>query len=272
MNSYRDSIFALSYYALEKALPVNYLLSGNPYYTRFLVMDGSKAIEPQKTASTMKSLGLLESVEIVLAEVSPDEGERAWTEQKDGLAYETFIHPLIIAYKFCAQANFDWRDMEYDVVRGRAESAIHADCFVETFLKINGEINRGSADGSDSVQVSVTTAKYAREKSRKGRAVFEQGQINFCFDKMIATVVNGEGQQLLTIQVAEDFREKYRVQSDLVRMFFKMGWADLRFDDFDDQIEVLDWLAAQNLNGDIHFAYGPTAGYEEYDAALPQFE
>src|SRR6202044_4185272 len=85
--------FVMSYYGLEKALPLNYFLTLNPRIGPLIETD----CEPQKISLLHQQLGALRNIAISFEE--PEETERRiWTEVKEngGMVGETLIHPLTL--------------------------------------------------------------------------------------------------------------------------------------------------------------------------------
>ncbi|MFC3051683.1 Gfo/Idh/MocA family oxidoreductase [Kordiimonas pumila] len=275
-ETYRASTFALSYYALEKALPITYLLSGNPYYERFLTVGSGKELTHSKLGQLYRSLGRLKSLDIALVEGavrSPSAGNRAWTEVPNGLAFETLIHPLTIAYKFIAKERLNWNSFTPKVIKGRSAAAVSDNKKVETYIQLRGTIpyegvNAPGRAPGDGVKINLITAKYANEQTRCGKAMFDNGFITFNFDQMQATIKNTVDGTEETIMVCPEFQHKYYVQTDLVRLFFNAGWTDLRYDDFDDQLSLLEWLSIKDLSGKITFSYGLEKGYAALEEKL----
>ena len=87
------NVFCLSYYYLEKALPLTFLYSPTTFYEKYLDFGGQTR---QYVLSIFEQFGLLNSVELTLFE---GDDFRAWVDsvQYGGHMYETFLHLAVIA-------------------------------------------------------------------------------------------------------------------------------------------------------------------------------
>lgn len=260
---FRERMFALSYYGIEKALPLTYLLTNNHHYSRFLIFVEA-SVPPKDFAAAVHSdapalfarLGRLKAVRIDLIE-GPENEARAWTEEEgaSGLLFETMIHPLILLQKLLRHQGCELGAFKPVTIGGRSRDTNEGRSI--TFLRFDGKVEKRSCDDEieQSVDVTLTCAKYAETKTRKGAARFEKGTLSFDFDQMTCTIAHGDG-QTMTLGVHGDFKRNYTVQMELARQFFRDGWIDVRFDDFDDQIEVLNWIRDKNPESTKPFQYG----------------
>ncbi|HET9832645.1 MAG TPA: hypothetical protein VFP91_13070 [Vicinamibacterales bacterium] len=242
-----STFFALSYYGLEKALPLAFFLNPRREFDPFLEYDGTTPLDELRT-----KLGALRSVRIDLLEGperSPTGVRRAWTEAGGGLAFETLIHPLILARKFARYVHAPWREFLPSIRQGRfAQAAVGGSI---TFLRLDGAL--------DGVEVTLTAGKYVQPPSlrRGGVAVFDGGTMRFDFDEMAATITTSAG-RCGHLRVRSRYAGKYRVQTALMLQFFAAGWppGSERFDDLFDQMDVLTWLHDRRLDEGASFEYG----------------
>lgn len=258
LGELRHLVFALSYYGLEKALPLSYCLAQNDRFARFLDIDvaagnGSRPAGSERTLHQMVAeLGAPRSLRVDLiegAERSPSGAQRAWTERPNGLAFETLIHPLIVAQKFAKHVAASLAEFHPVTRAGSYREA--ATPGATTFLRLDGQI--GSAS------VALTTGKYADASSqrRRGEACFANGTLAFDFDAMTADLRLIDGARA-SVRVRDTFAGRYAVQARLALDFLEHGWASDRFDDLDDQMSVLGWLCAEPLLPVERFEYGPS--------------
>lgn len=262
-ESFENNMFALSYYGLEKALPLTYLLGANHHFERFLSVEGVGVID--REAPTLRfdvpgaatALGRLKTARIDLLEGedrSPTQEKRVWTEHGGvaGLAYETMIHPLILLQKILAQQGYSILDFTAEAVCGNSVQS-QTDGSI-SFLRYDGELKRTGAE----IRVVLTCGKYIPKPylKRGGELEYEGGLVRIDFDRQECSVVLNQG-SAITISVKGQYQRKYAVQMALVCRFFNEGWSDLRFDDLDDQVRVLKWLDCANLAEESSFKYGP---------------
>jgi len=258
-DRFKERMFALSYYGLEKALPLTYLLSANHHYERFLDIDGAGACADHCASVhfdaplLVSRLGRLKALRIDLVE-GPETDRRVWTEQQggEGIAFETMIHPLILLQKFVRHQGLSLGSFQPVVSAGFSVDAHRENS--TTFLRYDGKI---TAPGQ-SIEVTLTCGKYADApwRRRAGTAEFERGRLAFSFDDKSCDLILDNG-RTTRLWVQERFATRnYAVQMALTRQFFEEGWIDVRFDDFDDQIEVLDWLLNVDMTPSRRFTYG----------------
>lgn len=269
---FRTNLFALSYYGLEKALPLTFLLGANHHYVPFLDLDGDIVIDGERSlhfeaAALMALLGPLRSVRIDLIEGmnrSPTAGRRVWTERHgaQGLAFETMIHPLILLQKLLAQQGLGLSAFAPEVTEGSSLKATTAGTV--TFLRYDGLV----AGRDHAIPVTLTCGKYADKENEKrgGEAFYAGGRIAFNFNQKVCTVTLNDARQT-RIFVKPAFQGKYVVQTELMSKFFEFGWKDVRFDDFEHQMIALRWLLETKLHRQHFFVYGEAAGYGPLAAA-----
>lgn len=271
VDSYKDSIFSLSYYGLEKALPVTYITSGNPHFERFLCDENGKPLKRPDLLNFFEGFGKLKSIDIALIESfgrSPTAATRNWTEERNGLAFETFIHPAIIAHKLLAANGSSIEEFDPDIIYGGSEDSVTPQ--IETYMETRGEIPQ-SGDNGRKVSIRLATAKYADLTMRRGMAIYDKGKIYFDFEEKSATLIGTLNDEPTTmhIHVRDEFKGNYFIQTDLMRLFFKTGWTDVRFDDLEDQLVVLNWLVKQPFPIENSFYYGTEMGFERLHENLP---
>ncbi|MFN3465134.1 MAG: Gfo/Idh/MocA family oxidoreductase [Terricaulis sp.] len=270
-GAYRDNVFALSYYVLEKALPLTFFLEGNRAFLKYLCISrtdtaGMREITGDAAVDEVQrfraALGEPRSISIRVVEGlenSPTSGSRAWTEAPGGLMFETAIHPLLLMVKAQrALAPGQWNSIgeflqvfKPQRLCGRSLEAARADA--TTFLRMRQAAAQGTPE------IDITVAKYApqAERSRRGEIRCARGSLRFDFDEKTLNAQLAGQAWALSLSIRPEFSENYDVQTDLALRFIRDGWNSSRFDDFDDQIDVLSWMslrAAQYESG-VTFTY-----------------
>lgn len=261
LESFSPWMFALSYYGLEKALPLSYLLAPNYHFETFLEISGDSITGSDRAtlrfdgSAYAERLGRLKSVRIDLlegAERSPRSGHRAWTETTGtrGLAFETMIHPLVLLSKFLRQQGLAIGDFRPDTITGTSALALNPQS--ATFLLYTGQIPHGGGE----IAIELACGKYIPEEDlkRSGAADFENGTLSFDFDQQTCTIALRTG-ETARIGVRARFMGKYDVQTNLARKFFQEGFYDVRYDDLPDQVEALRWLRHHRAEVIARFSY-----------------
>ncbi|MEU3982469.1 hypothetical protein AB0F77_20635 [Streptomyces sp. NPDC026672] len=105
--------FALSYYSLEKALPLTYFLQPLPVHSRFLTASEPGLLGAAALHALREELGRVRSVRIDLLEGasrSPASYARLWTEVPGTLHpfVETTIHPLLLMRHITGKGPITW--------------------------------------------------------------------------------------------------------------------------------------------------------------------
>lgn len=261
LESFSPCMFALSYYGLEKALPLSYLLAPNYHFETFLEISGDsitgsdRAMLRFDASAYAECLGRLKSVRIDLlegADRSPRAGQRAWTETTGtrGLAFETMIHPLVLLSKFLRQQKLSMQDFRPDTITGTSAIAVNPKS--ATFLLYTGQIPHG--DGAIAIELACGKYIPKQDLKRSGIATFENGTLAFDFDQQTCAIVLNTGEKA-KIGVCARFVGKYDVQTNLVRKFFQEGFYDVRYDDLTDQVEALRWLRHHRAEVIGQFSY-----------------
>jgi predicted dehydrogenase len=247
------NLFALSYYAIEKALPLTYLLFPVGDLDPFLEwVEADARTTPaavERAADEMAKLGRLRALRIDLlegADRSPRGAQRRWTEVGAGLAYETLIHPLILARNLLVAAGATLAGFAPRVTVGSSSIA-----------RIEGTVTYARLDGAHhDVAITLTCGKYLHPmvQGRRGIATYTSGQIELDFDAMEArlTTASGRGPAL---RVRPQFRGKYAIQTELALAFFRDGWRARPHDQREAQMDALHWLLHNALPARPSFTY-----------------
>ena len=227
-----DDIFFLSYYILEKALPVYMYYKINNAYKKYLDIHKSvtgKLME-EKGATFFEKLPRKEDITkitVTLHEEVPE--SRKWIDEAGGQACETFIHNMLIAALFAGVPE-RWKIDCYD----RENNHLQA-------------IAPGNSEEKRSYDVAIELdMKKGVKKYRKVVMEFADGRkLIGDFDKE-ALYLCENGKEKLAVNVRKKFRQKYAILTDLVA---RVANNECECDEVDgriNQIECLSWLIRQN--------------------------
>lgn len=219
-----NNIFCLSYYYLEKALPLTYLYRPLHFYEKYLDIRNDNQRNDIKLC--FHQLGLLKSVNIYIKEGADN---RDWTfdERKGGQLFETFIHLLVL----------------FRLVLG--ESVPHNSLLWEDNHQYSDRITYISATGIiKGINVSLEIHKELLD-SQLGRGcklIYQNGEIDMNFEDITLTMTHKQlGEQRINLN--SDFqRTKYSVQLDMVNCCLSNHVIPSTVDGSDIQMECLQWL------------------------------
>ena len=214
----RERTFFLSYYALEKALPLNMLSRFNEHYAKYLDVHDEYLVRNWRML-----LGSLESCEVVIHE---GEDAREWIAESGGHLYETFLHNVITASLIAGRCT-DWRNPGLE--RGRDE-------FGAEYISLTAS--------SMGAILSLSQKKgVAPDKCcRYARFVFSDGEIFADFESQSARVRFDKLNRHATVSVKEVYRGKYSVMADLVARTFDGELLSSQVDGYENQIQSIRWL------------------------------
>lgn len=229
--------FALSYYVLEKALPLTYFMQPLPEYRRYLVSDPADFLDGTGFQFIRDSLGALQSLEIRLLE-GPDRSPRGidahWTERPATLRpfVETCIHPLAVARVLLPGERICWTDVETGVYAPRRDQV---GAIAPTFVRATGRAGGATLD--------VAVGKHiANAVPRRAVAEYRNGRVTADFDRRSLTIeVGGAAVGEICVSPSKPWCRNYAVQMDMVRRFLVNGHGAVRADDLRGQLDALDW-------------------------------
>lgn len=244
--------FAMSYYALEKALPLTYLYTLHPLHRNHLDLyvsrGGYRAVDTLPWNEVIGGLGRPQSIRVLLLEGlsrSPSAGgsNRQWTEDPHlgGLYYETAIHAITVLHKVLG----DLSRFDPQLLAMVSQSAVRQDSC--SFVHMHAP---AAADGA--VAIDLIVGKYMPESlCARGAVIDYAGAVVCCdFDSMTLRIrpkgATFAGSDLVgaAVAVREHYAQvRYGVQASLIRTFFEYGWQGARFDDYATQVAVLSWLS-----------------------------
>lgn len=214
----REKIFFLSYYTLEKALPLNMLFSYNERYGKYL------DVEDKYIARNWRShIGTPVSAEVVIHE---GKDTREWIKFDGGQLYETFLHNVLIA----------------SLVLGRPSGWDNAVMEKSTDGEVQSIELSASVMGAP-VKLSQKKGVADAEKCRYGKFEFSDGLIVADFERQSATIRLDRLGKTVTVAVKDTYKIKYSVMADLVMRCYEGELLPSEVDGLENQIEVLEWLA-----------------------------
>lgn len=248
-----SSGFALSYYALEKALPLSYFWTHEPAYREFLQSgDGSEPMPELEALERLHGrLGALRSVNASLLESdarSPRGRSQLWTQWPPSFSrlIELAVHPIQLVLMMLGDdsnpvprdvklGRCAWRDLE---VQRLLENEIGADGQWEHIGPTYCDIS-GSASGRD---FSVRVGKYLPDNlaARRLFATFENGELCMDFDSRILRV-KCDGLSDLSISVNHRWKTRYTTQLALFRYALLAEFSQGRIDLLEDQLRAINW-------------------------------
>lgn len=228
---WRENLFPLSYYSLEKALPLTYALTGEPAFAQYLNVTGIDRLSIQER---IELLGKLKSVTVSLIE-SRDRSSRLWTEDSGKLADlgELAIHPLVLLAHLIEG---DPLLSELDTCKTgiyeprRAELARQGVALSPTSISFTAK--------SHDIGIYCTVAKYAESEIRDLLAQYEAGTMSVDFDRRELRIEQ-PGLTPVSVQVKPSI-PNYGVLMGLFRSFILDPEAGVRVTDLDEQLRALE--------------------------------
>ena len=230
-----ESGFLLSYYWLEKALPLNYFLTLNPSYRDLLNIRTFNETLDTPSAFSFEKRKLGKAVLFVMEFLEGNENEnRFWTELQEtgGMVTETLIHPISLI------KNVLGCNLKLEIKKGvwirneeRHRSVLqkHQKDIGPTYVDMVG--NAGGCN------LRIRVGKYTNYKRRILHIIYENGKITCDFDKQSCIVYKGNNISCIELQLKH--KEKYDTQMLLFHEFMQKGWKGIRFDDFPSQLNSI---------------------------------
>lgn len=271
--------FLFSYYWLEKAIALNYFLSLNPNYNRFvnisIVNANNEPLNEKVAPSTLAYIqGLLGEVKKIDITFLEDIDKRDWALKKEtgGFYYETLVHPItLLANILKTDVNLSELKSEWYLLEDIPEIVkCSADELGASLVRLSGT--------SCNCEIDILAGKFTNNKKRCMDITYEHGSINMNLDTLVCTIeLTGEKKYSTTkIEVKSEFggsfldtskgaqftelkNIKYSVQMTLFDLFISNSgdWGHKRFDDYPNQVHVLKTMA-NFLKDDKNYFYKPT--------------
>ena len=215
----RERIFFLSYYVLEKALPLSMLFCYNEHYRKYLDIEDDYLVRNWRIF-----LGALTSAEVAIFE---GEDNRAWVnEDKYGQLYETFIHNVLVASLVCGRCQ-SWENPKISFYCGE-----------------NGERAISLSASYMGAEILLSQKKGVSEDLRKRYAkfVFSDGAVEVDFDKQSAVICFNKINRCVSISVKDVYKQKYCIMADLVARVYDGEFSSSAVDGLENQIQTIKWL------------------------------
>lgn len=219
----RNKLFFLSYYLLEKALPLIYFKRRNNIYRKYLYFDN----EAEILKWSEKQEKLLE-ISVVIIE---GEDKRSWTFEKNGQIIETFIHNVLIATEFCGLPD-TWGNCNIN-----SNTPKSFDKPLE--IAINS-IKQGTK-----IHLILKKNEMRENCKRYAKLIYQTVEIYADFDSEEVSIKTKDGLCIGNISVKNEFKQKYSIQTDLVKRCYLDEIKPNEADGLFSQCDVLRWLINQ---------------------------
>jgi|GEM_PF-3328320 len=258
--------FLFSYYWLEKALPLNYFLTLNPQYHRFLDINVKSSPEDRTAGADALAYLRLQLGKLVGVDITFFEGEdpREWSLAKEtgGLFFETLIHPItLLSHVLDEPLQLEGLLAEWHVLANLPErlgsKSLALNDYGASYVSLRSRPGAATA-------INVRTGKFMAVKERSMLVRYKNGVIRVDLDARQCSISCPQAGSLaeVTIQVHEELADgestpKYDIQMTLFDSFVhnQGQWSAQRYDDYPSQIDVLSamtgWLKADK--GESHF-------------------
>lgn len=224
-------VFCLSYYYLEKALPLTFLFSPSTFYEKYLDFYGKRR---EEVLSSYAQLGKLKSVNLQLFE---GEDDRDWVNvpQYGGHLFETFLHLAVVARDVMGEET-DWGQPEWIIENTNGHYMSHIKCAGKTVNGINYDLEmKKFSDPS--------------ELKRGGMLKYERGTIHVDMEEQCikAEVMLNKTifVEIFQIGIKNNYKTKYSIQVDMVERCCEENIVPAVVDGSELQVKTLEWMFAQ---------------------------
>ena len=241
-SSLWQKVFCLSYYYLEKALPLTYLYNPLTFYEDYLDFGGGKR---ENIFTLFDQLGRLNSIKLEIHEPADN---REWVESTKygGHVFETFIHLAVIA-RMVVPNESEWQNITPRwTIRNKQQH-------YTSYIKCEGETQSGA------VSFALEMEKFSSSKKRGGILIFDNGTIVVDFDgQSVEISLNNHvstggirscrvcNKKIRKDNTEEFIEARYDIQLDMVRRCFEENILPSMVDGSDLQISTLQWLFDQS--------------------------
>lgn len=224
-----NRVFCLSYYYLEKALPLTYLFRPFTFYEEYLDLHEAQR---KQVLSTFNTLGALRRVEFVLFE---GEDNRSWVEEKQygGHFYETFLH-LVVMARLAVKEDTEWIEGKWHVE--------HRGGHYMSEIEYTGRTRRRGT------KIHLHMGKFmpAERIHREGVLEYEGGMVKIDLQRQELTLCpRGTKRPFVIGTKAEYTQTKYRIQVEMVERCAEKNLLPSLVDGSDIQLDALKWLMQQ---------------------------
>ncbi|RZL50753.1 MAG: hypothetical protein EOP00_02845 [Pedobacter sp.] len=222
-NGCLENVFFLSYYQLEKALTLTYLVRPTSFYEKYLIFDSSKA----KLFENYQNLGQLKKICIYMAE---GEDKRVWPHQSEngGQLLETFLHHMVIATQFLSLPS-TWNEVTWKVENNGVVDQSQPSIII-FYAKA----------GDTTIELAMVKNASKSELFRGAKLTYEKGTINADFDKKQLELHAGKAKNVIATN--QKYNHNYAIQTDLAITSFENQISPWTIDGYENQLEIIEWL------------------------------
>jgi hypothetical protein len=222
----RQSTFFLSYYILEKALPLTYLILQQPVYEKYLIYN-NKDFSSQKDIcyNDYHSLGTLQYVGCKIAENIDNRKLPA-----GGQFMETFIHLLLISSMILQKTPDQWG------------TNIHFDLNKENLMTASKINLQTQVDHVDVQLLLDKTLPIEKSAEQICFIEYSNGLIELNLKQKSLIMYNEIGEIIGKLSVAPQYKEKYSVLVHMVYDCYKNNYDCTTIDGLGDQMKVIEWM------------------------------
>ena len=238
----RKKTFFLSYYMLEKALPLVFLKRPLPEYYKYLYFAEKKKGAPDQNldnqlqlfAKCYQRFASLGKLKMISVEILEGEDNRPLPE--GGQFFETFIHNMLIAAEFVGLPD-SWDKCWFDSLEPPKQE--------DTAILLNGQkdgtaISLYLRNDEDWKPPEPESAKYGKRQCAE--LYYEHGKVLADFRTRTVRIKMDDSEISYQIGVKPEYMSPYAIQSDLVYHCFVQGKDPRTFDGLRNQIPVLKWM------------------------------
>ena len=222
----RKKVFFLSYYILEKALPLTFLARPRDFYLKYF--KDTEILE--KYYQMFLTAGHLKSIIIELVE---DKDERHLPA--GGQLIETFIHHCLIASLFAGLPDtWEINEFENSDPNNTARSKIHLHALGAQGEEITLDLIKGFDEKH-------------HKKTQRAELVFDNAVIKANFIAKTAEITSTSTGESVKVGLADEYLGRYAVQCDMVYRVYADHTDPSDIDGLYHQIEVLEWMLSGRL-------------------------
>ena len=216
----RSRLFFLSYYTLEKALPLHFLAHFNDAHEKYLDIDDESLIKNWRVL-----LGALRCAKVHICEGADDRGW-VYKSENGGHLLETFLHNVLIASLMCGDPR-KWTDVAYS----ERETDTGADA-IELTAKC----------GQATIELYQEKNAPPQDCNRFAQFVFAHGTIEIDLDAKLATIFFEDMDKHSTLSVKQEYADKYSVLADMAARVASGECRADKTDGYPLQVETIRWL------------------------------
>ncbi len=216
----RNKIFFLSYYILEKALPLLFLVNNNKNLRKYLYVEDESLI-----SSWRFFMGELIKTEVTIFE---DVDNREWIQnnQYGGHMLETFLHNVLVASLLCGQPD-RWSDVQVS-----ESQTTDGGCEISLFAKsVNSDIN-----------LCLKKKKSQENLIRGAKFTFTGGTIDLDLNAKKLTIDCITIGKCSVISVKNHYDDKYSILVDMVNRVIDGECETFEIDGLINQLQCISWL------------------------------